>query len=184
MEKARLVSFDVTPRARRTEGTRSVQSENIQPAALRSSQKACSINEISYHVRRSDRAIVRSTLPVSSRQLFYLSCSYARGEGPRPEFCYCGHSFSSRFVFYSLRFSVPLPLHDSLPLASRPHFSGGFLFLPRPTSVLLSLRHSLLHRRQSPTTTTGRGDYLWRLRDRDVTLPSSYSSHCSFFFLW
>lgn len=85
-------------------------------------------------------------------------CLLPRSEGLRPDF-YCGHSFSSLFFLSSSFCPPPLPF-PSFSAA----FLGGFLFLPRSRSVLLSLRHSLLHRWESPTTSTGRHDYLWQLR--------------------
>ena len=74
-------------------------------------------------------------------------------------------------------FSLPVFLSLSSSLSLYPSFSaaflGGFFFLPRSRSILLSPRHSLLHRRESPTTSTGRHDYLWQLRG-NIT----FSSEC------
>lgn len=97
-----------------------------------------------------------------------------RGEGPRPDFSYCGHSFSPLLFFLSQSFCPSPSPRFPPPPPPRPSFSaaflGGFLFLPRSLSVLLSPRHSLLHRRESPTTSTGRRDYLWQLRG-EYNLP-------------
>lgn len=85
-----------------------------------------------------------------------------RGEGPRLEF-HRGHSFSSLLFFPPSSCPSSSPCFPSPAPTPRPHFSAASSFcLAR--SVLLSLRHSLLHRRERPTTITDRRDYLWQLR--------------------
>jgi len=114
-----------------------------------------------------------SQAPCLASLVFSICLLRPRGEGsPVRELLLLRSLFQLAPFFLSLSFCPSLfpPFFLSSPFLLFLGRISWWLPLFASLSILLSPRHSLLHRRENPTTSTGRHDYLWQLRG-EYNLP-------------